>query len=660
MNLSQHNNLTIRFLILCALGILLHGNAMAAEGVMKLNYPPPSAQLSQQAEQVCGRLYQLASKQAHYLISLLHPWEKKPEWLLLTDSKSGEHWIRPNTGTIAGLCFLYRFGPYDEDMVGLSREALLQDKILPMMRYIVATHKTGTHVTNDGKPWGDAWQSAHWAQMIGRGAWWIWDDLPEDVQTGVRKVAAHEADRFVDKAPPHQIQNDTKAEENAWNSQILSVAMLLMPNDTRFAQWEDAFQKWVLSSFLRPADEESQKMIDGRTVAQQYTGANVHDDFTLENHGFVHPDYMSTFSLSLGNILDYEMSNRQAPQALFYNVKPIYQNLKWFAMPDGGFIYPSGQDWTLFRSPYWLFTNTLMTLYLQDPKAWTLFNRCLTTTEKMQARSEQGNIFNTNEYFFPSTQSDTLFSLAKCWLAFQSGRSIQNHFTEPRGVLKLDAGEILLHRTPTAAHSVSWGKKIMAQVVPNRLDRIVSPHLRNGFGWIHLKGDDGHLPLSLHDIKVKHQQDKFEVTMKVNHGNNKVRSTFTFISNSDGSAIWKETLTALDDITVKERATGLIGILNNDIWVYENGQRKLKIDDETIFIPSKSGDIIDEEHAQMIVVDDCIKIESKESIPVRYISSENPSRGRVTDLLILNHSTQEQRYKEGESLSSYKFRIEVE
>ncbi len=37
-------------------------------------------------------------------------------------------------------------------------------------------------------------------------------------------------DRIAKGTPPHQIRLDTKAEENAWNSRILSVAQLLLPD----------------------------------------------------------------------------------------------------------------------------------------------------------------------------------------------------------------------------------------------------------------------------------------------------------------------------------------------------------------------------------------------------------------------------------------------
>ena len=46
---------------------------------------------------------------------------------------------------------------------------------------------------------------------------------------GVRRVVAHEADSIAGGTPPHQLRIDTKAEENAWNSRVLSVAVLLMP-----------------------------------------------------------------------------------------------------------------------------------------------------------------------------------------------------------------------------------------------------------------------------------------------------------------------------------------------------------------------------------------------------------------------------------------------
>ncbi len=65
-----------------------------------------------------ARIYDAAQGQARYLLGKLHPWSEDADLQLLTESRSAEHWVRPNTGTIEGLAFLFAFGAYDENVVG--------------------------------------------------------------------------------------------------------------------------------------------------------------------------------------------------------------------------------------------------------------------------------------------------------------------------------------------------------------------------------------------------------------------------------------------------------------------------------------------------------------------------------------------------------------
>lgn len=621
--------------------------------VMPMMFPAHSEGRSVEVRQVCDRVYLAAQKQAHHLLDLAHPWEKDETLLLLTDSKSGEHWIRPNTGTVAGLAFLYRFGEYDESSVGISRTTLLADYIVPMMRYLVTTHKTGTKATSDGERWGNAWQSAHWAHMLGRGSWWIWTDLPKDVQAGVERVVAHEADRFVVKEPPYQIEMDTKAEENAWNSQILSVATLLMPEDPRRPTWEKAFLRWALSSFLRPADERSTALLDGITVSDFYTGANMYDDFTLENHGIVHPGYMSTWSLSLGNALDFSMTERKVPQTLLYNVSGIYNNLKWFSLPDGGFVYPSGQDWALFRTPYWLFPHCLMTVYGNDPDAWSLAQQCLNVIERMQARSKTGAIFHSEEYFFPSTQTDTLYSLAKTWLAFHQLGDLRSQHRSPRGVLRLNAGKILLNRTGQAIHTFSWGKKVMAQFVLNREDRIVSPDQRNGVGHVRLHSAEKPLPIRIREIAIRETKERFDVDLVLDHGPNKIRAFLQYHSEPNGDFHMRENLVALETIRIGEVATGLVGILNDPYWIFEKGTRTIVLDGQSYVFESCKGQKVAKDGIEEIEIDDAILIKSDKPLHIGYLSATAVQRGRATDMLYLNYHPEEKTYQNGDVISEY-------
>ncbi len=626
---------------------------------------PPSMNINaeiqtEKRKELCERVYIVLQKQAHYLIGKMHPWAEDSSMLLLTDSKSGEHFIRPNTGTIAGLSFLYRFGPYDESIVGLSRENLLNDIIVPMARYLITTHKTGSKPTLDGKQWGDQWQSAHWAHMLGRAGWWIWNDLPVDVREGIRNVVRHEANRFVNKTPPHQIKNDTKAEENAWNSQILSVAILLMPKHENRELWDKEFQKWALSSFLRPADSHSDKIVDGKPVSEQFTGANIHNDFTLENHRIVHPDYMTTFSLSMYCVLDFVMTNRKPPEAIFYNVPGVYENLKWFSLPDGGFVYPNGQDWRLFRNPDWFGSHILMVTFGKDPDAWSLATQSFKTLEKMQARTTSGAIYLDEEFFFPSTQTDILYSLSRAWLALKLGGPINDNFKERTGVLRLDSGKVILNRGEKAIHTFSWGAKNMAQCVVKEKDRIVSPHQSNGIGWIHIKDQNKALPTRIHKVNVQNGKDWFKAKLIVDHGENTIRSFLEYNSKANSDWIMQEKLVALRDITTSEIATGFIGILNNPNWVYEDGKRILKIDKETQTIQSKSGKVIEQDNVFEIQVDNTMHIKSKKPLSIRYGGATQPQRARVTDNLILNYIAQDKVWQKGDMISEYEVHIQCD
>lgn len=601
----------------------------------------------------CNHIYEACERLARHQLSLVRPWAEEPSMALATDSKSTENFIRPNTGIVAGLAFLHHFGPYDDGRVGLSRSGLLQTKIIPMVRYLTATHLTGTRPTGDGKRWGDAWQSAHWAGSLGLAAWWLGTDLPEELGGAVRRVVAHEADRIAATSPPHQVEKDSKSEENAWNSQILSVAVVLMPADSRRATWEKAFRKWVLSAYLRAADATAKTIVDGTPISEQFTGANIHDDFTLENHHIVHPDYMTAFSLSLGCMLEFVMTGRRPPEALLYNIPGIYENLKWFSLPDGGLVYPSGQDWSLFRHPDWLYPHLLVAVFGRDDEAWPLADQALDTFERMQARNTSGAVYLPEENFFASAHADRLYQLARCWLAM--------HFAEhvavgppPRraGIRRLDAGRIILNRTPSAVHAVSWGARVMAQCISLRMDRLISPHDRSGVGHVILNGGKQPLPLSVRDAKVTSGADRFAAGIVLDHGK-AVTAYLDYRSEPDGSWYMRERLVAAADFDSTEIATGLIGVLNNRGWIHEAGRRVVTLDGRRAVVSSCDGQLLEGNGVRAIDIDGVMRISSPRPLKVCYRAASEYVRGRVTDELYLHHLSGMHHFKAGDVIAEW-------
>ena len=637
----------------CISLLMLAGLAHSEGPVLPIVTPPQGLAAPDGFENVQERLYASIDRQAHNLLSKVHAWGEDEGLRLLTESKSGEHWIRPNTGAVLGFAFLHRFGPYDAAVVGVSKEALLEGTIIPMMRYLTTTHLTGGRPTGDGKPWGSQWQSAHWAHMVGRGAWWIWDDLPPDLEDAVRRVIAHEADRIAATDPPHQVLIDTKAEENAWNSQVLSVARALMPEDARWPVWEQAFQRWALSAFLRPADRDSDRLVDGRPLSEQFIGANIHDDFTLENHRRVHPDYMTTFILSMGCALDFAMGDRRPPDAVFHNCAGVYENLKWFSLPSGGFVYPNGQDWELLRDPEWVYLHLIMASLTGDPDAWHLMLPCLATQEKMQARSASGAVYLDEEYFFASTLSDQLYYCVMAWLAAQYRGPIEDRFTERRGVRRFDSGKFILNRTPSAIHAVSWGANVMAQVVAFRLDRVTSPHPRSGIGHIRVEGQDDPLAVKVRNIDVKSDSGQFAVSFELHHGARRVGAFLDIRSMPDGTLRLKEKLVALREVKTLEVATGLIGVLNNPNWVYERGERRIALGDSKHVIRSGDGTACHALGVRRIDIDGAIRVQSRKPLNVLYRGAEKAERARFTDELYLNYCGEAKTWQAGDVISQY-------
>lgn len=86
------------------------------------------------------------------------------------------------------------------------------------------------------------------------------------------------------------------------------------------------------------------------------------------------------------------------------------------ATADGGYIYPSGQDWALFRNPQKAALHLLMAAFEGDGDGWALARQGWDALERMQTRSPDGRVFLPGEYRFPSTQHDTIAMLGLQWL----------------------------------------------------------------------------------------------------------------------------------------------------------------------------------------------------------------------------------------------------
>jgi hypothetical protein len=276
---------------------------------------------------------------------------------------SGEQGIRPMCGMVLASGALLKYS----DILNPAEREECKSKTLATLRYLVSTHVTGTQKCPDGKPWGNHWQSAFWDATATFGAWLIWDDLDVQLRKDVERVITFESDRFLNIKPPGGSFNDTKAEENGWNLTCLATAVNMFPNHPHHAAWHQKAIEYMMNTLSAPQDANDKALVDGRAVSDWFSGANVHSDFTLENHGMFHPSYVACSSYFLTQTaMYYTYSHQPVPQAAAHHLVDTWQMYQKFILPNGEAAYPQGMDWELHNLPYLNLFASLAT-YQKDP-----------------------------------------------------------------------------------------------------------------------------------------------------------------------------------------------------------------------------------------------------------------------------------------------------
>ena len=245
---------------------------------------------------------------------------------------------------------------HNDAVVGRTREEAIRYTDW-LVRSIACEHAA---VTPGG--WGADWQTAHWAMLTGQAAWLVWDYLTPQTREYVAQMLVFEADRrlmhrvdyWADASGAIVIPGDTKAEENAWNSGVLELALVMMPKHPQAANWRRKAVDLETAAFARLADINSGAVVNGHTLAARLDGANAYDDFTVENHRIVHPDYMTNIQQSWWAADVAGLAGRTVPQSAFHNAASVYGAFSTLNFPEGAASPVNGQPYaapggTLYR-----------------------------------------------------------------------------------------------------------------------------------------------------------------------------------------------------------------------------------------------------------------------------------------------------------------------
>ncbi|MBN2578522.1 MAG: PEP-CTERM sorting domain-containing protein [Pirellulales bacterium] len=257
----------------------------------------------------------------------------------------GESNIRPLAHFAWGNAVMLRTGTYNAGVTGLSEsDALLQTEYA--IRGVAMTYCANRNFQSG---WGhggtDSWQAAYWASRGAQAAWMLWDSLSVETKTAVTTMVKNEADYFINYTVPYWRNPDgstnspgnTRADDNAWNSRVLSIAQAMLPNDPNVNLWRQKASELMVSSYSRESDIYNTTLVDGTPVNEWINGYNTFDDGVLVNHNIVHPGYMMIHTLTYDTMVDSTLAGQYIPESAFFN-----EQVNWDAETKLNFV--AGQD----------------------------------------------------------------------------------------------------------------------------------------------------------------------------------------------------------------------------------------------------------------------------------------------------------------------------
>ncbi len=347
--------------------------------------------------------------------------------------------VRPPTSEALGLAVSTETGAYDASVVGRPVEQARAVAVF-LTRSMACAHRAFTPTG-----WGASWQSPYYAAQLGMAGWLLWPHLSLADRALVAGVVTYEADRLLTYTVPYygspdgrvRSPGDTKAEENAWDATVLSLACAMMPHHPNRAGWMHKNAELLLSSYATLHDDSSSTVVNGAPLRQWLHGWNAYSDGTVVNHGRIHPDYMATVSWNGSAPISFGLAGLPTPRAAFHNYDLVYRGLRQrrFAAPpfdhpggtiyahgSGGIYYPQGNDWGYQRVVQFLLTDVAASLFgIAGPSGGnaTVWERVHAERQlALQHRTDDGRTFaRASENLMPDPEQWVFEYTARAWLA---------------------------------------------------------------------------------------------------------------------------------------------------------------------------------------------------------------------------------------------------
>lgn len=284
----------------------------------------------------------------------------------------------------------------------------LYNMAMRSLTFTYSTHRANNlHRCRDNRNWGSVpgvyqYESSLWAMSMAYQAYFLWDSISASNKKYIQRALDAECDYILQMPVKCKMRLDTRAEENGWDACVLAANLGLFPDSPKAGKYFNQLRLAAINTLSHISDEKNQSIIDPSidsiTVKQLYRGANLFEDYTLQNHDYFHPGYQNVAIQELGEaalalrMFQQNLHGRIKHQtnALMHNCQTVTDEvLNYLAIPDGELAMPNGNDWSQYLFDQ-ITTYSTMACILRDPDALMLENLAYQNIKARQTTTGDG------------------------------------------------------------------------------------------------------------------------------------------------------------------------------------------------------------------------------------------------------------------------------
>lgn len=218
---------------------------------------------------------------------------------------------------------------------------------LRLLRFSLASHKSGDYQCLDGKQWGHTWISALGIERMMHGVEAIRPWLEPSDLAALKRVLLSESDWLLNhyevKADLLAATGENRPESNIWNGSLLYRTACMYPDHPQAEAYVEKAQQFLANGLSFPEDARDEQLWDGHSLRDLHVGANFFSSGALNHHGYLNVGYMV---ICLSNLAMLHFACRQqgwrTPELLDLHTERLWRLVRHCTFEDGRLLRIGG------------------------------------------------------------------------------------------------------------------------------------------------------------------------------------------------------------------------------------------------------------------------------------------------------------------------------